>query len=113
VKRGGAFVLIVWAASVIGACNLVLGIDDVSPANAPDGGRGQQIFPSTAERRDGGSDSVDAAAETERPSGDASGTSTTPDRLDAGRPHDASVRGVSDSSTEDAGPADEDAGLPR
>jgi hypothetical protein len=110
-----------WTASCFGACNLVLGIDDVSSANGPDAG--QQISPSTAESRDASTGPGDASAGAggRADAGgielDASAGPRSPG-LDASlRDRDASPlaprRDAAVGVDEDAGADLDDAGLPR
>lgn len=98
-----------WTASVFGACNLVLGIDDVSSANGPDAG--QQISPSTGLPRDAGPSAADAGL----PEVDASpAPGSAP--IDAGpRARDAAAAPFRRDAAvdEDAGEDSDDAGLPR
>lgn len=65
VKRAASVVLIAWIASTVGACNVVLGIDDVSSANGPDGGRGQQISGVSSDPGASAGDAATAAADDE------------------------------------------------
>jgi hypothetical protein len=106
-----------WTASCFGACNLVLGIDDVSSANGPDAG--QQISPSTAEPRDASTGPGDASAGGRADAGrvelDASAEPRSSDLDASPRDRDASPVPPSPDAAvdEDAGADLDDAGLPR
>jgi hypothetical protein len=100
--------MILSSASLLAACNLVLGIDDVSSANGPDSG--QRISSATAEPRDASSESSDAS-----PSGQAGSDSSDSGARPAGSGHpaDASVRDATAPAASPDAAADLDAGEDR
>jgi len=117
--RSAGVAMVVLSASLLGACNLVLGIDDVSSANGPDAG--QQISPTTAEPRDASTAPSDPSPPGRADSGsrdsDASPASRPGNRRDAGAASDrdaAAPLANRDAAADlDAGDEGDDAGLPR
>lgn len=121
VTRSASVAMVVLSASLLVACNLVLGIDDVSSANGPDSG--QRISPATAEPHDA-STAPDAPAPS--PTGRADSGSRNSDARPAsssGGRRDASVASAHDATAPldnrdaaadlDAGDEGDDAGVPR
>jgi hypothetical protein len=110
--------MMLWTASLLGACNLVLGIDDVSSANGPDSG--QQISSATAEPRDA-STSTDSSPGGRADAGsrdlDARPAPSSRNRPDASavRDHDATtpIDSPGAAADQDAGDEGDDAGVPR
>src|SRR3954470_3639728 len=107
-----------WTASCFAACNLVLGIDDVSSANGPDSG--QQISAATAEPHDASIGAGDGGAVGPA---DAGRAEVDANRAPRSSHRDAGVRGVAGSAAaqardaavddQDAGADSDDGGLPR
>ena len=111
--------MVLWSASLLGACNLVLGIDDVSSANGPDAGR--QISPTTAEPRDASTGVSDpdppGGADASSRDLDASPASSSGNRPDANaasaRDATAPIDSLGADADLDACDEGDDAGLPR
>jgi hypothetical protein len=104
--------MLVLSASLVGACNLVLGIDDVSSANGPDGG--QRISAATAEPRDANGGSSDPSPSIPADSGSRDSNASSGNLRDAGeRDATAPIDKPADAADLDAGDDGDDAGAPR
>jgi hypothetical protein len=115
----GSVAMVLLSASLLGACNLVLGIDDVSSANGPDGG--QRISATTAEPRDASTDSSNPSPSGRADSGsrasEAGPDASSRGRLDASAASDRDATAPIDNpgaaADLDAGDEGDDAGVPR